>query len=67
MRKLIIGIGLIGILGIIFDLYKIITAEINLAFCCGLGCSVILAISAIALYLLVEIRDELRDINANKK
>ena len=67
MRKFIVYIFLLGVIGIAFALYKAIMSGSLIFMLSSIGGSLFLVLSGIGLYTLIEIRDELKAINENSK
>ncbi len=67
MRKFIVYIFLIGIIGIVFALYEAIMSGSLIFMLSSIGGSLFLVLSGIGLYTLIEIRDELKELNKNSK
>ncbi len=67
MRKFIVYIFLIGVIGIAFALYKAIMSGSLIFMLSSIGGSLFLVLSGIGLYTLIEIRDELKELNKNSK
>lgn len=65
MRKFIVYIFLVGVIGIVFAIYKAFASGSIIFMLSSIGGSLFLVLAGIGLYTLIEIRDELKALNKN--